>query len=51
MHLKGAAIKIKGQREGAITDKKEAFSINAPQQKAALIISFTGFDTAFLTKN
>lgn len=41
----GASIQIKGGTQGTITDLDGKFSLNAPNKKSILIVSFIGYVT------
>ncbi|MFT3936202.1 MAG: TonB-dependent receptor [Chitinophagaceae bacterium] len=49
--LEGAAVSVKGQRNGTVTDKAGGFTLNVNEPNAVLIISFTGFQKQEVVAN
>lgn len=47
--LPGASIKLKGTSAGVSADMNGAFSIDAPDNKSILVVSFVGFQTREIT--
>ena len=47
--LIGATVTVKGANAGAVTDTDGNFSINIPNDQAAIIVTYTGYETAEVT--
>lgn len=47
--LPGASVSVKGTNQGTVTDLDGKFSINVPNSKSVLIVSFIGYETKEIT--